>query len=234
MSATPTQNQGKAMRRAIRIATVITPARLLRGIAMGAMLIAAIGLVYQELNQGKADNFSSSNQATQAVPAQSGSKAHDEEEMSSNAVRNSTVNRTLPNIELERLDYQADLMQGAAHKNSPFTNRGIDRLEGRIDRLLADAAGDPSKNKPSWNWEIERLDERIGMVRAAARKPTASNQLSNKVTAPSIAQALHDPELVDQFADAEERVYDELSISFVGIPAPSSETIDRLLPVGED
>jgi hypothetical protein len=44
----------------------------------------------------------------------------------------------------------------------------IERLERQIDRLLTDAAQDPSRNTPSLNREIERLDKEIDMLRLNA------------------------------------------------------------------
>jgi hypothetical protein len=182
MNAT-TQTRGKPMRRAIRVAKVITPARLFGGLAMGAMLIAATALAYQEVNQGEADSLSSSNQVTPAVPAQLDSEAPE-----------SSASR-------------------------PFSNREIERLEARIDLLLADAARDPSKNTSSLNREIERLDERIDMSRAAAHQPPASSQTSSGATAASTGRAL-----MDQLAEANEKAYDELSESFIGIPYSRAQT----------
>jgi hypothetical protein len=96
---------------------------------------------------------------------------------SSNAGRSSTVDRTLSNIELERRDYEADMMlRAAAHnpsESSPFSNREIERLETHIDRLLADAALDPSRNTPQLNREIERLDNEIDMIRLSAMPDTS-------------------------------------------------------------
>jgi hypothetical protein len=179
MNATTGHTQGKVTTRALRVVKVITPARLLRGMAMGAMLIAATAFVYQELNQGEADSLSSSNQAMQAfqAPTYLGSEERKTEGVSSDAARNSTVDRTLSNIELERMDYAADLMLWKpAHQpsaGSPSSNREIERLESQIDRLLADAALDPSRNTPLLNREIERLDYQIDMMRLnAMRDPT--------------------------------------------------------------
>jgi hypothetical protein len=179
MKATTGHTQGKVTTRALRVVKVITPARLLRGMAMGAMLMAATAFVYQELNQGEADSLSSSNQAMQAfqAPTYLGSEERKTEGVSSDAARNSTVDRTLSNIELERMDYAADLMLWKpAHQpsaGSPSSNREIKRLESQIDRLLADAARDPSRNTPLLNREIERLDYQIDMMRLnAMRDPT--------------------------------------------------------------
>ncbi len=103
---------------------------------------------------------------------------------SSNAGRSSTVDRTLSNIELERMDYEADMMlRAAAHnssESSPFSNREIERLETHIDRLLADAALDPSRNTPQLNREIERLDDQIDALRLDTMPDTSGvRPLSN-------------------------------------------------------
>jgi hypothetical protein len=228
MNAT-NQTQGKVMRKAIRVAKGITPARLLRGAAMGAMLIAATAFVYQELNRGEVNSFSSGNQATQAVPAQLDSEGHEAKGMPPDAVRNSTVDRTLSNIELERMNYEADLMlRKAAHQPSAVSsssNRGIERLEARIDHLLAEAARDPSKNTSSLNQEIERLDERIAMLLMAAHKTPVSGQTSSGAARASAGWELRG-QLADAEgrADAEERAYDELSQSFIGIPFSSEQS----------
>jgi hypothetical protein len=174
MNSTTGHTQDKVRRRAIRVAKVITPARLLRGLAMGAMLIAATAFVYQELSQGEAHSLSSSNQVTEtaAAPNYLGSEEHKTEGMSSDAVHNSTVDRSLSNIELERMDYETDMMLWAAARkpseSNPISNREIERLESQIDRLLADAARDPSRNTPLLNREIERLDYQIDMLRLNA------------------------------------------------------------------
>lgn len=53
------------------------------------------------------------------------------------------------------------------------SSRAIERLEEQIDRLLADAARDPSRNTPSLNRAIERLDAQIDMLRLNAMPDTS-------------------------------------------------------------
>jgi hypothetical protein len=104
---------------------------------------------------------------TVPAPTYLESEEHKAEGVSSDAVHNSTVDRTLSNIELERMDYAADMMlRKAAHQPStsnPLSNREIERLERKIDSMLADAARDPSRNTSLLNREIERLDYQIDM-----------------------------------------------------------------------
>jgi hypothetical protein len=174
MNATTGHTQGKVMRQAIRMAKVMTPARLLRGLAMGALLAAGTVLYFNMAPGSEAGSPSSSNQVMETVPAPTHleSEEHKAEGVSSDAVHNSTVDRTLSNIELERMDYAADMMlRKAAHQPStsnPLSNREIERLERKIDSMLADAARDPSRNTPLLNREIERLDYQIDMLRLNA------------------------------------------------------------------
>ena len=63
----------------------------------------------------------------------------------------------------------------------PPLDIAIERLEGQIDRLLADAAQDPSRNTPSLNREIERLDYQIDMLRLnAMQNQSADGPLSSE------------------------------------------------------
>jgi hypothetical protein len=107
--------------------------------------------------------------------------------VSPDTVRNSTVDRTLSNMELERMDYEADrLLWAAAHnssESSPFSNREIEHLERQIASLLADAARDPSRNTPQLNREIEHLDNEIDMLRLnAMQNQSADRPLSSEAS----------------------------------------------------
>ena len=63
----------------------------------------------------------------------------------------------------------------------PPLDIAIERLEGQIDRLLADAAQDPSRNTPSLNREIERLDNEIDRLRLnAMQNQSADGPLSSE------------------------------------------------------
>ena len=53
-----------------------------------------------------------------------------------------------------------------------------------------------------------------------------SSPPSKGVTAPSTGRALHDRALVDQLAEANQKVYDELSKSFIGVPYNDSHRDD--------
>jgi hypothetical protein len=182
MNAITSHTQGKAKRRAIRMAKVITPARLLRGLAMGALLAAGTALYFNMASGDEAGSPSSSNQVTQAAPAPAHLKSeeHKTEGMLSDTVRNSTIDRSLSNIELERMDYAADMMLWAAARkpseSSPLSNREIEHLESQIDRLLADAAQDPSRNTPLLNRKIERLDYQIDMMRLNAMQNQSADR----------------------------------------------------------
>jgi hypothetical protein len=174
MSATTSHTQGKAISRAVRMVKDITLARLLRGLAMGALLAAGTALYFNIASWDEADILSLSNQVMQVVtaPTYLESEEYKAEGVSSDAAHNSTVDRTLSNIELERMDYEADMMLWAAARkpseSRPPSTREIERLESQIDRLLADAALDPSRNTPLLNRQIERLDYQIDMLRLNA------------------------------------------------------------------
>jgi hypothetical protein len=143
MNATTGHTQGKVMRQITRMAKVMTPARLLRGLATGALLAAGTVLYFNMASGGEAGSPSSSIQVTEAVPAQLEAEERQAEGMSSNAVRNSTVDRKLSNIELERMDYEADMMLWAAARSSsessPLSNKEIERLDYQIDMLRLNA-----------------------------------------------------------------------------------------------
>jgi hypothetical protein len=114
------------------------------------------------------------------------------------------------------MDYEEGMMRWRAAHNSdetgPFSNQAIERLESQISRLLADAAQDPSKYTSFLDREIGCLDYQITVLRAA-HQPPASSQTSSGATAPSAGRAL-----LDELADANEKVYDELSKNFIGVP----------------
>jgi hypothetical protein len=118
--------------------TIVTPWRVGRVLALGALLAAGTTLYFNMAPEGESSR-PSSGEKMEVAP-------------------NSTVDRTLSNIELERMDYEADLML----------------------------------------WK-------------AAVKPSADSPRST-------GRALHDRALVDQLAEANEKAYDELSKSFIGIP----------------
>jgi hypothetical protein len=68
-------------------------------------------------------------------------------------------------------------------ESSPLSNREIKRLESQIDRLLADAALDPSRNTPLLNRQIERLDHQIDMLRLnAMQNQSADRPLSSEAS----------------------------------------------------
>jgi hypothetical protein len=62
-------------------------------------------------------------------------------------------------------------------------NHETQRLERQIDRLLADAARDPSRNTPLLNRQIERLDYQIDMLRLnAMQNQSADRPLSSEAS----------------------------------------------------
>lgn len=69
MNSTTGPTQGKVIRRAIRMARVITPVRLLRGLAMGGLLVATTALFFNMAAGHEAGRPSSSHQTAEAVPA---------------------------------------------------------------------------------------------------------------------------------------------------------------------
>jgi hypothetical protein len=148
--------------------SAVTPWRAGRVLALGALLAAGTTLYFNMAPEGESSRPSSS-EKMEVAP-----KFTDLD-----AGRSSTVDRTLSNIELERMDYEADMMLRAAHQpsvSSPFSNREIERLKTHIDRLLADAALDPSRNMPQLNREIERLDYQIDMLRLNAMQDSSGGR----------------------------------------------------------
>jgi hypothetical protein len=178
----PTMNMTKIRMSVSKGFSAVTPWRVGRVLASGALLAAGTALYFNMTSEGQAGSPSSIEKMGVApkftdLDAVDNYLSVDDllnyvypeeqraEGMSLDTVGNSTVDRTLSNTELERMDYEADLM-----------------------------------------------------LRKAAHQPVVSSPPSKGVTAPSTGRALHDRALLDQLAEANEKAYDELSKSFIGIP----------------
>jgi hypothetical protein len=118
---------------------------LFRGLALGALMIAATGIYFGTTSSGAGDDPSlRGNQVGIAYPSSENSQGFQ-----------------APAYWVQRDE--------------------IERLESQIDRLLADAALDPSRNTPLLNREIERLDYQIDMLRLnAMQNQSADRPLSSE------------------------------------------------------
>ena len=125
--------------------------KLLGGLAVGAMLITATTFTYDQLRRDEAASPSSSSQIAEA----------------SQALAKNFVGIAYPSSE------NSQGFQAPAY----WVQRDeIERLESQIDRLLADAALDPSRNTPLLNREIERLDYQIDRLRLNAMQNQSAEQ----------------------------------------------------------
>jgi hypothetical protein len=135
---------------------------LFRGLALGALMIAATG-IYFGTTAGRAGDDSSlrGNQVGIAYPSSENSQGL--------WVSAYWVQRD----EREEMAYD-ELLKDFIGIPSPATK--ITHLESRIASLLADAARDPSRNTPQLNREIERLDYQIDMLRLNAMQNQSAEQ----------------------------------------------------------
>jgi hypothetical protein len=135
---------------------------LFRGLALGALMIAATGIYFGTTAGGAGDDSSlRGNQVGIAYPSSENSQGL--------WVSAYWVQRD----EREEMAYD-ELSKNFIGIPSPGTQ--ITHLESRIASLLADAARDPSRNTPQLNREIERLDYQIDMLRLNAMQNQSAEQ----------------------------------------------------------
>jgi hypothetical protein len=143
---------------------------LFRGLALGALMIAATGIYFGTTSSGAGDDPSlRGNQVGIAYPSSENSQGfqapaywvqRDEaEEMAYDELSKNFVGIAYPSSE------NSQGLQAPAY----WVQRDeIKHLESQIASLLADAARDPSRNTPQLNREIERLDYQIDRLRQRA------------------------------------------------------------------
>jgi hypothetical protein len=115
----------------MKTVAVKSPMKLLSGLALGALVVATTAMYF---------SVSAGEEGSPHQPSTS---------------------RPLSNREMERLDYEADMLLFAeAHKPSagrPLSNREIERLDYEADMLLFAEAHTPSASRPLSSEDLERL-----------------------------------------------------------------------------
>jgi hypothetical protein len=127
---------------------------LFRGLALGALMIAATGIYFGTTSSGAGDDPSlRGNQVGIAYPSSENSQGlwvqRDEiKHLESQIARLADAARDPRSI--ERLEEQISIIvQNAAQAGKPLSNQEIERLYAQIDRMLAAEAQDRSGYSPS-------------------------------------------------------------------------------------
>ena len=208
MNATTGHTQGKVMRQAIRMTKVITLARLLRGLAMGALLSVGAALYFNMTSASEAPTLSATSQAEGLSATRDQQRVVDNMQKRLDEAVNASPgeqggiysdDNPYPYLTLEGFTHQLEQdeeygeIEATRRSNwdRPPLDVAIERLERQINSMFADAARDPSKNTPSLNREIERLDYQIDMLRLNAMRDTSMvRPLSNSQAIESLEEQM--------------------------------------------